>query len=146
MSLEERLVTALKARGKKVTPQRRFIFQALEKESHRHPTAEEILKIVRKTLPDVSLTTVYNTLHNLVEMELLRQVDLGEGMTRFDTNTDIHHHLLCKRCGRLEDIHRQFRGVALPKEDARGFVVTSHQVIFEGVCPDCQTTTPTLKH
>ncbi len=146
MSLEEKLVTALREQGKKVTPQRRFIFQALEKESDHHPTAEEILRTVRETLPDVSLTTVYNTLHNLVEMDLIREVDLGEGMTRFDTNTDIHHHLLCKRCGKLVDIHRQFRNIFLPPEEAHGFIITSHQVIFEGICPDCQTKFSDIKH
>jgi len=145
MTLEQQLVTALREKGKKVTPQRRYIFQALDAESHRHPTAEEILHIVRRTLPDVSLTTVYNTLHNLVEMDLLRQVDLGEGMTRFDANTDIHHHLLCKRCGKLVDIHRQFKNISLPESDAQGFIITSHQVIFEGICPDCQNKA-TLKH
>lgn len=142
MTFEEKLVTAIRNNGMKVTPQRRFIFQALAAESHRHPTAEEILRIVRRTLPDISLTTVYNTLHNLVEMDLLRQVDLGEGMTRFDSNTQIHHHLLCKRCGRLEDIHRKFRGISLPTNEARGFIITSHQIIFEGICPDCQAKAP----
>jgi len=73
-------------------------------------------------------------------MGLLRQVDLGEGMTRFDPNTDLHHHLLCMRCGRLEDVYVRFPCIALPADQSQGFTVTNHQVIFEGTCPACQTT------
>jgi len=138
MTIEQKLVTALREQGMKITPQRRFIFQALEQKRDRHPTAEDVYSAVRQTLPDMSLTTVYNTLRELVGMGLLRQVDLGEGMTRFDPTTEPHHHLLCARCGRLEDIHRQFRNITLPPEEAKGFTITNHQVIFEGVCPNCQ--------
>ncbi len=138
MTIEEKLITALREQGMKITPQRRFIFQALEQKVDRHPTAEDIYNTVRQTLPDMSLTTVYNTLRELVGMGLLRQVDLGEGMTRFDPNTTTHHHLLCAKCGRLEDIYRQYRNIFLPPDESKGFIITNHQVIFEGICPDCQ--------
>jgi len=138
MTIEQKFVTALREHGMKITPQRRFIFQALERDMHLHPTAEDIFTDVRQTLPDISLTTVYNTLRELVAMGLLRQVDLGEGMTRFDPNTDLHHHLLCTHCGRLEDVYVRFPCIALPDDQSRGFTVTNHQVIFEGLCPDCQ--------
>ncbi|MFQ5577022.1 MAG: Fur family transcriptional regulator [Anaerolineae bacterium] len=136
--LTEQLIQTLRERRMKITPQRRFIFHALEQNMDQHPTVDDIYNAVRRTLPDISLTTVYNTLRELVTMGLLRQVDLGEGMTRFDPTTTTHHHLLCIHCGRLEDLFRQFANLNLSPEESQGFVIINHQVIFEGLCPDCQ--------
>ncbi|RME43926.1 MAG: transcriptional repressor [Caldilineae bacterium] len=136
--LTEQWIKILRERRMKITPQRRFIFQALEQKRTDHPTVDDIYNVVRQTLPDISLTTVYNTMRELVTMGLLRQVDLGEGMTRFDPTTSTHHHLLCVHCGRLEDLFRQFDNLNLPPEESKGYEIINHQVIFEGLCPDCQ--------
>jgi len=136
--LTEQWIKILRERRMKITPQRRFIFQALEQKRTDHPTVDDIYHVVRQTLPDISLTTVYNTMRELVTMGLLRQVDLGEGMTRFDPTTSTHHHLLCVHCGRLEDLFRQFDNLNLAPEECKGYEIINHQVIFEGLCPDCQ--------
>ena len=52
--------------------------------------------------------------------------------------TTTHHHLLCIHCGRLEDLFRQFANLNLSPEESQGFVIINHQVISEGLCPDCQ--------
>jgi Fur family transcriptional regulator, iron response regulator len=52
----------------------------------------------------VSLATVYNTLHQLTEAGLLREVAVEGAKTYFDTNTSNHYHFFCEHSGRLMDI------------------------------------------
>ena len=105
-----------------------------------HPTADEIYQRVLSVMPEVSRTTVYNTLRELIALGELTEVqDLSEGGLRYDTDTSPHHHLFCMRCHALIDIDHDFEGLALPSEDASGYQIVRHQVTFYGICPDCQT-------
>ena len=52
----------------------------------------------------VSMATVYNTLHQFVDARLLREVVVSGGCSYFDTNTEPHYHFLHEDSGELEDI------------------------------------------
>jgi Fe2+ or Zn2+ uptake regulation protein len=132
------LVESFRRKGLRITPQRRLIFQALAG-NHSHPTAEDIYQRVVRSLPDTSLTTVYNTLKELVAQGELMEIDLGEGKTRYDTDTSTHHHLLCVSCHALVDIHREFQGLELLPEEAQGYRIVDRQVTFYGYCPSCRS-------
>ena len=139
MHTVETLVDLFRQNGLKITPQRRAILEQLARDDS-HPTAEEIYQRVLSTMPDVSRTTVYNTLRELVALNGLVEVhELSEGGVRYDTNTDIHHHLFCTRCHALVDIQRDFSDLALSPQEARGYQISSRQVTFYGICPDCQS-------
>jgi Fe2+ or Zn2+ uptake regulation protein len=134
----EELVELFRAKDLKITPQRRVIFEALLHDDS-HPTAEEVYQRVLALMPDISRTTVYNTLRELVALrELMTVEDLSEGGTRYDTNTAQHHHLFCMGCHSLVDIHHEFEGLELPPAEAAGCRVVRSQVTFYGYCPDCQ--------
>jgi Fe2+ or Zn2+ uptake regulation protein len=132
------LVETFRQKGLKITPQRRLIFQALVGD-HSHPTAEDVYQHIVSELPDISRTTVYNTLRELVAQGELVAIDLGEGKTRYDTNTGPHHHLICTSCHAVMDLHQDFDGLELLPEEARGYRILRNQVTFYGRCPDCQT-------
>ncbi len=124
--------------GLKITPQRRLILALLANDES-HPTAEQVYQRVLAEMPDVSRTTVYNTLRELSDLGELRPVhDLSEGGQRFDTNSEPHHHLCCVECHRLIDIGRDFEGMSLSPEEASGYQIVGHQVTFYGICPNCQ--------
>jgi Fe2+ or Zn2+ uptake regulation protein len=134
------LVESFRRKGLKITPQRRLIFQALVHD-HSHPTAEDVYQHAITSLPDISRTTVYNTLKELVAQGELVEIDLGEGKTRYDTDTSTHHHLLCINCYALMDIHRDFQGLELLPEEAQGYRIVDRQITFYGYCPSCQAST-----
>jgi Fe2+ or Zn2+ uptake regulation protein len=134
------LVESFRRKGLKITPQRRLIFQALVAD-HSHPTAEDVYQRVVPSLPDVSRTTVYNTLKELVAQGELVEIDLGEGKTRYDTDISTHHHLLCVNCHALADVHQEFEGLELLPEEAQGYHIVDRQVTFYGYCPACQAST-----
>ena len=137
MRTAEELCQRFRARGLKVTPQRRFIFQVLE-ESRDHPSAEEIYAKVRAILPDISLATVYNTLRELVNLGEVWELDLGEGKSRYDPDTADHHHLICVRCHKVVDVACDIKGLELTPEERQGYHILRTHVIFHGLCPACQ--------
>ena len=132
------LVEQFRKEGRKITPQRRAIFEALLRDES-HPTAEEIYQRVWSVMPDISRTTVYNTLHELVAVGALVEVeDLSEGGTRYDTRGSQHHHLFCLTCHTLVDIDRDFDRLELSGGETAGYRIVRHQVTFYGYCPNCQ--------
>jgi Fe2+ or Zn2+ uptake regulation protein len=132
------LIELFRQNGLKITPQRRTIFELLA-EDESHPTADTIYQRVLPVMPEVSRTTVYNTLRELVALDELTAVEgLNESGTRYDTNSSHHHHLYCVRCHALMDISQDLADVELPPEEKAGYQIVRSQVTFYGICPDCQ--------
>lgn len=132
------LLERLRARGWRVTSQRRAVAEALEGE-HVHLTAEEVHRRARDILPEVSLATVYNTLNELVAMGEIAEVRHAPGPSRYDPNagTTPHHHLLCTSCGALFDVEATVIDVPAVAGD-RNFRVDGVEVLFRGTCATCQ--------
>jgi len=132
------LTELFRSRGLKVTPQRLGIFAVLH-DSQAHPTAESVLAAARVTMPTLALKTVYQTLNDLAAMGELQLLDVGTGSTRFDPNTDPHHHLVCTACGRVRDVYAEFD--ALTGRNWPGFTTSKAEVVFRGICDTCLPTT-----
>jgi Fe2+ or Zn2+ uptake regulation protein len=136
----EILLAQLRRNGLRITPQRRAILELLARDDS-HPTAEQVYQRVRAAMPDVSRTTVYNTLRELSDLGELTPVhDLSEGAQRYDTNNQMHHHLCCVECHKISDVDRDFDGIGLSPEEASGYRILSYQMTFYGICADCQAT------
>lgn len=137
MTSVDRVCAELRTEGRRITPQRRAIVRVLLNDGT-HMTAEQVLRRARCELPDISPATVYNTLHELTELGMLNELDLGLGMEqrRYEIVVDEHDHLVCLRCGRIEDVPRQ-KDTASSLEDDHGFDVVDRRVIYLGYCPDC---------
>jgi len=124
--------------GYRITPQRRAIFSVLAPDVS-HPNAEDIYNNVKKDLPDISRTTVYNTLNELTDLGVLDPVSsISKNAIRYDPNTEHHHHLQCLNCHRIIDIDIDMQNLELPEKESRDFQIVKQQVTFFGYCPDCQ--------
>ena len=96
MQSPDALTDLFRANGWKITAQRQCIFRALEGDVT-HPSAEKVYEKVRTQMPNVSLKTVYQTLHDLAELGEISALDLGTGSARFDPNVESnHHHVVCR--------------------------------------------------
>lgn len=137
MRTPEELVTIFRERGRKVTPQRERIFQILQGNKS-HPTAESVYAELVQEMPTVSLKTVYQTLHELVDMGEISPLDLGTGSSRFDPNQSSHHHLFCIKCHLLLDLYLPIDDLKVPHELSQGFEVGDAEVIFRGFCKSCR--------
>jgi Fe2+ or Zn2+ uptake regulation protein len=138
MQSPDELTDLFRANGRKITAQRRSIFAALEGEVS-HPSAERVHEKVRAAMPNVSLKTVYQTLNDLAELGQIAALDLGTGALRFDPNVEsAHHHLVCRSCGSVRDLKADLPSLKVPRAAAQGFDVSSAEVIFRGLCDECQ--------
>jgi Fe2+ or Zn2+ uptake regulation protein len=133
-----RTADALRAAGYRVTSQRLLIHRTLV-ELDRHVGAEELLAAVGERLPNVSLPTVYASLDALEEAGLVRRVAAGRGRALYDSQPVDHHHVVCRRCGAVEDLDAQLELEKASRLAARrGFEVDGAEVVVHGLCAACR--------
>ncbi len=126
----------LRRAGLRASAQRIAVLKLLEG-STAHPSAEEIYRTLLPAFPSLSLTTVYNTVHTLVESGLLRTVEIDAANLRFDSAAHAPHgHFRCRRCGRIFDVALP-QGADVSGAVPPGFNVDTLDVYFKGVCSDC---------
>lgn len=94
----------LRQAGLRLTKQRLALGQLLFDAGDRHVTAEGFYDEARRAGIEVSLATIYNTLHQFREAGLLRQVFVDSSKSYFDTNISEHHHFFSEDTGELVDI------------------------------------------
>jgi Fe2+ or Zn2+ uptake regulation protein len=131
------LVGILHGRGQRATPQRLVILRELRRRG-RHCTADQIRSVIREELPGTSTPTVYATLELLVELGLARRIDTGGAAALYDARVEPHQHMVCRRCGRVDDLDvRLDDGALLGAARAAGFSPESAEHVISGLCVDC---------
>jgi Fe2+ or Zn2+ uptake regulation protein len=128
----------LRGAGLRVTESRVAVLEGLG--DHPHATADTVARLVTLRLGSVSKQAVYDVLAACTDAGLLRRIEPAGSAARFETRIgDNHHHLVCRRCGRTEDVDCAVgqRPCLTPNDDA-GFAVDEAEVVFWGLCPDCQ--------
>jgi Fur family peroxide stress response transcriptional regulator len=124
--------------GFPLTVQRRVILEEMLRRGD-HPTAEQIYHAARARIPEISRGTVYRTLESLVQLGAIGRAHHLGPATRFDSNTEHHHHLVCVRCNRVIDLQdARLNNLPLPDRTRTGFRITDYSVHFTGLCAECQ--------
>jgi len=135
----EMLKERLRAVGMRITAPRLAVLSAVHEGGHL--TADAVAIDARERLGSLSTQAVYDNLHALLEAGLLRRIEPGDAPALYEARVgDNHHHLVCRHCGRIEDVdcvvgHRP----CLEPSATHGFVLTEAEVTFWGVCPTCQS-------
>lgn len=128
-----------KGAGMRSTRQRAAIISRLRNASG-FKTAQSLHLEMLRAGERVGLATVYRNLQALAgsgEVDVL-QNEGGEAIFRLCEATDHHHHLVCRRCGRSEEITAQEVEVWATEVARRhGFRDVSHTAEVFGVCEDC---------
>lgn len=127
----------------RLTPQRQVILEELAKVKT-HPTAGEVYDMVRKRLPRIGLGTVYRNLELMADSGMILKLEVGGSQKRFDATTDLHYHIRCTSCGRVDDIEL----TAMPQldqlaSDSSDYQVLGHHIEFSGICETCAKTEKT---
>jgi Fur family transcriptional regulator, stress-responsive regulator len=127
----------LRERGMRVTSQRLLIERAL-RDHGGHLTAEQVHELVEPVLPGVTQQTVYSTLALLSDLGVARRVSAPGPSARFEARADDHHHMVCERCGAIEDLDARVPvGRAVEASRARGFAPASASLTVLGLCAAC---------
>ena len=124
--------------GLRMTHQRLEVFQELVSASG-HPSAEEIFRRVKKRLPMITLDTVYRTVYTFERCGVVRRLQALDDRTRFDSNLEPHHHLVCVRCKRIDDVYwPDFESLETPAQTKGWGELQSTNVEFRGICRECR--------
>ena len=122
----ENISLIFKEKKLKLTPQRLAVYQYL-KSTNEHPSAETIYNALQATYPTI------------VEVNLVQELNVGEGNFRYDANCFEHCHIQCVKCGKVEDL----MNLPLPNlnsivEENSDYKVNWNKVFFYGLCKECQ--------
>lgn len=134
----QQLAQRLRAHGYRMTPQRMAVLRALL-DSTRHPSAEEIYQAIHPAYPMISRSTVYKTLATLKELGEVLELEFSDGHNRYDAYlVHPHPHLLCRRCGRIDDYLLDDLPALTAAAAARsGYTGLSARLDFYGLCAAC---------
>ena len=134
--------TLLREHGMHVTAQRVAVLHALA--DLPHSTADDVCVAVRTELGAISRQTVYDALAALTDRGLLRRIQPAGSAARYETRVgDNHHHLVCRTCGRMVDVDCAVGDTpCLTASDDSGYEIDEAEVVYWGLCPDCQAGVP----
>ena len=129
----------LRTKGFKMTPQREMIFRAFF-EMGKHVSVDELYAKVRQKDSSIGYSTVWRNLKLICKVGLAEEVNLGDGITRYDRATEQPHgHLFCTECKSLvefdmENIIGQLAMITREKE----FTPSGFKIEIQGTCQACR--------
>jgi len=128
----------LKAKGYRLTPQRRVILDILHQEGA-HLTADDIYEQVKDKVAGVNRSTVYRTLELLESLGLTVKAELHGAHVYHHAEEGHHHHLKCRACGKVFELPEEAL-TALEKSllEKQGFAADLHHHVITGLCSDCR--------
>ena len=121
---------------KNYSKQREAILNAL-RSTDTHPTASEVYAMVSKSLPNISLGTVYRNLDMLTKEGDILTISVGDGNSHFDGDNSNHIHLHCKECGKIFD-SPMADNIAGETVSEMGFSPEKIVCVVYGICCDCK--------
>ena len=130
-------IDILRQSGLRSTPQRVAIVR--EVFSRSHPTVGEVYESVRRQFPTIGLATVYSTLRTMTDRGLVSELSFSSAM-RFDANMTPHANLVCRSCGRIEDVEfvpEHLDTMLQHLAQTAGFAPEGQRFDVYGLCRSC---------
>jgi Fur family ferric uptake transcriptional regulator len=128
----------LHSQGYRLTPQRQLILETVRRAGD-HVTPEEVYQRVHRRNPAVSRATIYRTLEFLCELRLIHAMYWGGQMYYEIAGAELHHHLVCRVCGAIEQIdHVLLDDLFQAIEQKHRFAIDMEHVALFGLCRHCR--------
>ena len=128
-SLGPCLLAVLRMAGLRPTRQRLALAELLFSGPHRHVNAEQLHGEAEGAGVQVSLATIYNSLHQFRQAGLLREISVDASRSYFDTDTTDHHHFFIEDEQRIVDIPSNAIEISGLPEAPEGMVVSHVDMI-----------------
>lgn len=123
----------------KYSKQRELVLHTV-RNSDIHPTADEVYSIVRKTMPNISLGTVYRNLNLLADNGDILKISLPNKSDIFDGTLYPHYHMICSCCNKVIDVKIDcFNGLSDTLFKEYNFEVQNYDLIINGLCDNCKS-------
>ncbi len=138
---EESICEEIEKKGIRLTPQRKDIIRILINDENKHLSASDIYDLLQDKNNTMGLATVYRTLDLLTKMGIVVKRDFDGETSRYELviNKVNHHHLICKKCGKVIEIPdflpEDIKNKLLQK---KGFKPVDYSIKFYGYCQECR--------
>jgi Fur family ferric uptake transcriptional regulator len=134
-------ITTFKAKGFKLTPQRKLILDIIH-DAETPLTAEMIITNVQEKMPGVHKSTIYRTLELLEGAGCVYKNKLDNHLFYHHPEEGHHHHLVCRKCGQSIDCDEDiFTPVERLIGKEYGFHIDFKHVVMSGLCQECRRKT-----
>lgn len=121
------------------TIQKELVYNAVLK-MRRHVTADEVYELIKEEHPNIGKGTVYRNLSILADEGSIRRVEIPNGPDRFDFTLKNHYHVRCVKCGAVSDVDmNEIPNLEKQIIDRNGVEFLSYDILFKGVCTNCQS-------
>jgi Fe2+ or Zn2+ uptake regulation protein len=137
--MKKEILSLLKSNKVKITGERQEIINVLSRIELPLSPAELFLRI-KPTLPNANLTTVYRNLELLEGLGVVKRLSFDKSSFRYELVSDRphHHHVVCRICGRVEDIESESEKFVEQAANLTKFSIEDHNLEFFGLCKNCQ--------
>jgi Fur family ferric uptake transcriptional regulator len=140
--LLKKIYNKITEKNYKLTSQRKTVIDIILNNEGKHFNSEEIYDEIRKSDDNMGLATIYRTLKLFVELDILTELNFGDGSIRYDikclNDGHNHHHLLCTKCGKIIEVRNDsLENLEREIEEVYGFKVENHKCKFIGICKEC---------
>ena len=132
-NIEANYIAKLRNSGLRPTKQRIKICEVLfNREKTFHFSINDLIKVIQNQYNQkISLATVYNTVHAFQKKGYLKEINIGNNKSYFDTNTSSHHHFYDEQTKELIDISSQEVAIKKIPTPPSGKKVEGVEVIFK---------------
>lgn len=139
MKQADDIILDLKQQGHKITEVRMELVKILLASDTPLTIIDLINKLKDKNLSP-NKTTVYREIEFLKDLEVLEEVDFGEGKKRYEISDSHHHHVICVNCKTIKDVSMDKDADLMGKKimEKMGFKPIGHSLEFFGLCQNCQ--------
>jgi Fe2+ or Zn2+ uptake regulation protein len=102
---------------------------------------DQLHETVQGVLGGADYSSVFRAVATMEREGIIRRIDLGDGKAYYESGADHHEHVRCNSCGRVAEVPGCVLADATSGvQSSTGFVVTSHHLVFSGLCPNCSRT------
>lgn len=142
MVSKSEILERIKQAGERITLPRQAIIEALC-ELEGHQTTQNIQQYLAGKGTDLQEATIYRVLQWLKDLAIVSQTDLGQSGIVYELlSVPLHHHLICLRCGRIQDFdNAAVESLRQHLRDLYGFEPRIDHLAIFGVCKECRSAT-----
>jgi len=127
---------SLRAHHLKATPQRIEIANTLYQRGH--VNIEDLYEILLKKFNSISLATIYKNINIMVENAFIQEIKIPNQKSVYELTKEAHSHLVCEKCGMVEDITLDLSAVSDLASQQTNFQINKADLVFSGLCSNCQ--------
>lgn len=139
MQTNTQILELLRAQGFRITKIRKLIVEIFAN-SKEPISAVDIVSEFQSQGIKVNKTTIYREISSLISIGVLKEISFGDSTKRYEVSSDSHHHhLICIKCKKIEDVELHADLDAEEKRIAKekNFQIQSHSLEFFGLCNKC---------